>query len=171
MYEDNTPHITTPVAEAGREVSERRAGTISRMVDEAAKHGLDDQFAYDAVYDYGLENAHEFRKTMKDPKSFKEFTSLFGTGIGKQIYEMERVVDNDNELEINFHYCPYVTKWVKQGKTPEQISRLCEIAMAGDHAFATQFPQLEFSLDGTIADGDHRCILRFTRKKSQPQER
>ena len=56
------------------------------------------------------------------------------------------MVDNDDELEIHFHYCPYVTEWVKQGKNPEQIARLCDVAMAGDHAFAQEFSCLDFTL-------------------------
>ena len=51
-FENNTPHLRNTTVDATREISERRAATISRMVDEAAKRGLDDQFAYDAVADY-----------------------------------------------------------------------------------------------------------------------
>lgn len=64
-FENNTPHLRNTTVDATREISERRAATISRMVDEAAKRGLDDQFAYDAVADYGRDNAKEFRKTLK----------------------------------------------------------------------------------------------------------
>ncbi|MFT8358285.1 L-2-amino-thiazoline-4-carboxylic acid hydrolase [Bifidobacterium aquikefiri] len=169
-FENNVPHVRNATVDATREISERRAATISRMVDEAAKHGLDDQFAYDAVYDYGHDNAKEFRKTMKKPDSFKEFEESFGTDHNKDIYEMETVVKNDDELEIDFHYCPYVTQWVRQGKTDAQISRLCEIAMAGDHAFAAEFPGLTFKLEGTIADGKPRCVLRFKRRRSEASE-
>lgn len=163
-YENNIPTLRGATVDAAREISERRATTISRMVDEAAKRGLDDQFAYDAIADYGADNAKEFRKTMHDPTSFKEFTDLFGTDHNRQIYEMETVKKTDNELIIDFHYCPYVTAWVRQGKTPNQIARLCEIAMAGDHEFAKSFPQLEFRLEHTIADGKPRCRLHFIRK-------
>lgn len=162
-YENNVPHLRNETVDATREISERRAATISQMVDQAQKHGLDDEFAYDAVYGYGADNAKEFRKTMKKPDSFTEFADSFGTDHNKDIYEMETVIKTDSELEIDFHYCPYVTQWVRQGKTEKQIARLCEIAMAGDHAFAAEFPSLTFALEGTIADGNSRCVLRFTR--------
>lgn len=162
-FENNTPTLHGEMVDAAREISERRAATISRMVDEAAKHGLDDEFAYDAVADYGIENAKEFRKTMKNPDSFKEFANSFGTDHNRQIYEMNTVEKSGDKLVIEFHYCPYVKKWNEQGKTEEEISRLCDIAMAGDHSFADQFPGLTFTLDGTIAKGQSVCRLCFDR--------
>lgn len=163
-FENNKPTLHGEMVDAAREISERRAATISRMVDEAAKRGLDDQFAYDAVADYGVDNAKAFRKTMKNPESFQEFIDNFGTDHNRQIYEMETVTKTEDELRIDFHYCPYVAQWVKQGKNPEEISRLCEIAMAGDHAFAGVFPHVKFTLEGTIADGNPTCVLHFTRQ-------
>lgn len=168
-FENNVPHLRNVTVDATREISERRAATISRMVDEAAKRGLDDEFAYDAVYDYGEDNAKEFRKTMKNPDSFQEFIDTFGTDHNREIYEMETVKKTENELEIDFHYCPYVTQWVRQGKNEQEIARLCDIAMAGDHAFAAQFPGLKFDLDGTIAKGNPVCVLRFTKVKQAQQ--
>ena len=129
-FENNVPSIVNPVVDGLRDISARRAATISNMIDEAAKHGLDDQFAYDAVWTYGADNGKEFA-----------------------------------QLEIHFHYCPYVTEWVKQSKNPEQIARLCDVAMAGDHAFAQEFSCLDFTLEGTIAKGDPVCTLRFVRRK------
>ena len=49
-FENNVPSIVNPVVDGLRDISARRAATISNMIDEAAKHGLDDQFAYDAVW-------------------------------------------------------------------------------------------------------------------------
>ena len=44
-FEGNKEHIKTRAALAGREISERRAATISNMLDEAAVEGLNDGFA------------------------------------------------------------------------------------------------------------------------------
>lgn len=162
-FEHNVPTLDNATVNAAREISERRAATISRMIDEAAKRGLDDAFAYDAVADYGADNAREFRKTLKDPDSFREFIDNFGTDHNREIYEMETVTKTDDELQIDFHYCPYVTQWVRQGKTEQEIARLCEIAMAGDHAFAGAFRNVDFTLEGTIAEGRPVCTLRFRR--------
>ena len=74
----------------------------------------------------------------------------------------ENILD---KLSIDFHYCPYVTEWVKQGHTPEEIAHLCDLTMEGDREFAKQFPCLKFELKGTIADGLPVCQLRFTKVK------
>ena len=164
-FENNVPSIVNPVVDGLRDISARRAATISNMIDEAAKHGLDDRFAYDAVWTYGADNGKEFAQQLGEHPTFRQFADDFGRDHNEQIYEMKRVVDNDDELEIHFHYCPYVTEWVKQGKNPEQIARLCDVAMAGDHAFAQEFSCLDFTLEGTIAKGDPVCTLRFVRRK------
>ena len=80
-------------------------------------------------------------------------------------FGMEVVEKTEEKLEIHFHYCPYVTEWVKQGRTPEEIANLCEVTMEGDHEFAKAFPGLKFELKGTIADGLPVCTLCFTKRK------
>ena len=144
-FENNVPSIVNPVVDGLRDISARRAATISNMIDEAAKHGLDDQFAYDAVWTYGADNGKEFAQQLGEHPAFRQFADDFGRDHNEQIYEMERVVDNDDELEIHF--------------------RLCDVAMAGDHAFAQEFSYLDFTLEGTIAKGDPVCTLRFVRRK------
>lgn len=75
---------------------------------------------------------------------------MFGSDLNSVLYEMERVKDTEDELEIAFHYCPYVNKWKKQGRTPEEISHLCEVTMAGDHEYAKHFPCCRFDLEGRL---------------------
>lgn len=162
-FEHNTPSIVNPAVNGMRDISARRAATISNMIDEGKKRGIDEQFARDAIAKYGADNGQELYHSMKDPKDFKEFAELFGSDHNKDIYEMETVEKTDDSLVIHFHYCPYVTEWAKQGKTPEEIAKLCEITMEGDHAFAEQFDNLKFKLESTIADGSPVCKLRFTR--------
>lgn len=163
-FENNRPSIVNPAVDGMRDISARRAATISNMIDEAKKRGLDDTFAREAIAKYGADNGKELYNSMKNPKDFKEFASIFGTDHNKDIYEMEVTEKTDEKLSIDFHYCPYVTEWVRQGKTPEEISKLCEITMEGDHAFANQFDSLDFKLEGTIADGLPVCRLRFKKK-------
>ncbi len=163
----NTPHLNDEHVFGLREISERRAATISNMVDAAKKRGLDDDFAFEAVAAYGTDNAIEMRNSMADPDSFAEFADAFGTDHNREIYEMERVKQTDDELIIDFHYCPYVAAWLKQGRPVEEMPRLCDIAMAGDHALADQFPQVQFELEGTIAQGRSSCRLHFRRTEGE----
>lgn len=164
-FEHNKPTISNYGVDGMRDISARRASTIANMIDEARKQGLDDSFARRAIAKYGADNAEEMRKSMKNPDDFAEFASLFGTDHNKDIYEMEVVEKTEEKLEIHFHYCPYVTEWVKQGRSPEEISHLCEVTMEGDHEFAKAFPGLKFELQGTIADGLPVCKLCFMRQK------
>ncbi|MCR5217902.1 L-2-amino-thiazoline-4-carboxylic acid hydrolase [Treponema sp.] len=164
-FENNKPTIRNYGVDGMREISQRRAATIANMVDSAKSHGLDEGFAREAIGKYGRDNAEGMRSSMKNPDDFKEFASLFGSDHNRDIYEMETVEKTDDKLEIHFHYCPYVEEWKKQGRSPEEIARLCDITMEGDHEFAKAFPCLSFKLDGTIADGKNVCRLLFTRKK------
>ena len=166
-FENNRPANFSDVALAGRDISARRAATIANMVDEAAARGLDDEFARAAIRRYGADNARAMRAGMDDPDSFREFSERFGAGYGKQIYENEVVERTEDRYVLDFHYCPYVAEWVRQGRKPEEISRLCSIAMEGDHECARQFPCLKFHLDQTIADSAPTCRLRFERVKEE----
>ncbi|MDO4633447.1 MAG: L-2-amino-thiazoline-4-carboxylic acid hydrolase [Eubacteriales bacterium] len=164
-FENNKPTISNYGVDGMRDISARRASTIANMIDEAKKLGLDDSFARKAIGKYGADNACAMRAAMKNPDDFNEFANEFGTDHNKDIYEMEVVEKTEDKFGIDFHYCPYVTEWVKQGRTPEEIARLCDITMEGDREFAKQFPCLKFELVGTIADGLPVCQLRFTRQK------
>ncbi len=164
-FENNKATLTNYGVDGMREISERRAATISNIIDQLRERGMDDSAVYDAIGKYGRDNADAMRASMQDPDSFKEFTDLFGTDHNKDIYEMEVVEKTEDKFEIDFHYCPYVAEWVKQGRSAEEIAHLCEVTMAGDHEFAKQFPGLTFELAGTIADGEPVCRLIFERKK------
>lgn len=165
-FENNIPKIKNNFGVDGmRDISARRAATISNMIEEAAKQGIDDSFARTAIGRYGADNAKAMRASMKDSDDFTEFANEFGTDHNREIYEMEVVEKTEDKLSIDFHYCPYVTEWVKQGHTPEEIAHLCDLTMEGDREFAKQFPCLKFELKGTIADGLSVCQLRFTKVK------
>ena len=164
-FENNVENIKTDVALAAREISARRAATISNMIEEAGKRGIDDSFARVAIGRYGADNADTFRSTMKNPDDFSEFAASFATGHNQEVFEMEVVESTDDKFSVDFHYCPYVTEWLKQGHTPEEIAHLCDITMEGDREFAKKFPGLKFELKGTIADGLPVCQLRFTKVK------
>ena len=108
VFEGNKEHIKTRAALAGREISERRAATISNMLDEAAVEGLNDGFARRAIARYGADNAQAMRAAMQDPDDFAEFAATFGQGASREIFEMEVVEQTPDSLAIDFHYCPYV---------------------------------------------------------------
>ena len=163
-FENNVPTLRNYGVDGMRDISARRASTIANMIDEAKKEGISDDFARRAIGKYGQDNAKHMKEAMKDPNSFDEFRSLFGTDHNKDIYEMEIVDNTEDELNIHFHYCPYVEEWLKQGRSADEIAHLCDITMEGDREFAKEFSCLKFDLQGTIADGKPYCRLHFSRK-------
>ena len=161
MEYKNTPKIVNPVVDGLREICARRASTMSYMIDEAKKRGIDDQFAWDAVYRYGQELGQEMFREIKDPTDMLEFAQHFGTGHHTDIYEMERVACDEDRLYIDFHYCPLVAAWQKLGLPESEMPELCDIAMDGDRGIISTFPKFSFELGETIAKGDDVCQIRI----------
>ena len=82
------------------------------------------------------------------------------------VFEMKIKRCTDDELFIDFHYCPLVKAWQKQGCSDEEICQLCDHAMCGDRGIAESFG-CELELPATIARGDDICKIRFKRKASK----
>ena len=70
----------------------------------------------------------------------------------------------DDELFIDFHYCPLVKAWQKAGCGDEEIARLCDIAMCGDHGIGERY-NADLILESCIAKGDDVCALRYKKRK------
>jgi hypothetical protein len=83
--------------------------------------------------------------------------------IGKMIFEMKFIKLDDDAFDVDFHYCPLVNAWQKQGCSDEEIDRLCDWAMEGDRGIAQAFG-CELELKKTIAKGDGVCQIRIRRK-------
>ena len=79
------------------------------------------------------------------------------------VFEMDILRCDDDHLDIDFHYCPLVKAWQKQGCSDEEIRKLCDHAMCGDRGIAESFG-CKLDLPATIARGDETCQIRFVRK-------
>jgi hypothetical protein len=159
----NQPKITSGLIPAIRNLFEHRALWLYLLVDEARKQGLaPEKFAPAAVgrcglYQGGLladQGASTSLKTLKK--------KLFGF-IGQKIFEMKILKVTDDNLDIDFHYCPLISAWQKQNCSQEDCIALCDFAMAGDRGIAESFGCV-LELPKTIARGDGVCELRFKRK-------
>ena len=76
----------------------------------------------------------------------------------QEIMEKEAIEATEARGEIRFHYCPLVAAWKRLGATPEELSRLCDIAMQGDHGMISHTP-VKLELPQSIARGDAYCQL------------
>lgn len=167
MAIENKASIDNETVHASRDISMRRAATIALMLEEARALGLDEAFARRAVYRYGTPMGQALYDIMEDPSDMLEFARHFGTDHNWDIYEMEQVESTDEKLSIDFHYCPYVEQWLKMGIPEDEIAELCDITMEGDRAIGDVFPDIEFTLGKTIAQGHPVCQIRFEKKSKQ----
>lgn len=75
---------------------------------------------------------------------------------------MKIVESTDDKLSIDFHYCPLVKAWQKQGASDEAIKKYCDMAMCGDRGIAESFGAT-LDLPKTIAEGGDMCQIRFSK--------
>lgn len=161
----NTPKNRNAILDALRNFFEHRALWLYFIYDEAGKESLDlEPIARNAIKRCGQYHGslHEMKQK---PGSLKELNkNLFGF-VGRQIFEMEIVETTEETLGVDFHYCPLVNAWKKQGCSDELIDTLCDIAMCGDRGIAETYGAV-VELPKTIAKGDGVCELRFHKIKA-----
>ena len=83
---------------------------------------------------------------------------------GKGIFEMKILKTDDDNFDVDFHYCPLVHAWQKQGCSDEEIDKLCDWSMEGDRSIAQAYG-CKLDLLKTIAKGDGVCQIRIKRVK------
>lgn len=159
----NTPKITNGLIKAIRELLEHRALWMYFLCDEAAKKGLQPQdYAPQAIRRCGLYQSEGLVKK-GGTTSLKGLKKALFTKPAQWVFEMQVLQVSDDALDIDFHYCPLLAAWQKQGCSDEELSRLCDYAMCGDRGIAQGFG-CELELPKTIARGDDVCQIRFVRK-------
>jgi hypothetical protein len=144
-----------------RDAIEHRATWFYYLIDEAQKRGLDTEFAKAAIINCGCFHGKNKYTPTDD---LKVFAPEFISDNVKNIFDMDVEV-TDEELKIEFHYCPLVAAWKKLTNDEEKIAALCDIAMDGDRGIASAFDAFEFELGKTIAKGDDICEVSFKKVK------
>jgi len=157
----NVPSINEKHTDDLRSAFEHRATWFYFLIDEAEKRGVDVQFARDAIRQCGC-----FHGDNKFPRTsdIKEFAAAFATEQVQKVFEMD-VKTTDEELNIEFHYCPLVAAWKKLTGDEEKISNLCDIAMDGDRGIISRFDDFSFELGDTIANGKNTCQVSIKKIK------
>ena len=159
----NEPKYKNGLLRAIRDLLGHRAFWLYLLCDEARKRGLDPKdFGSAAVKRCGLSQGADLVKKGKTD-SLKGLKKTLFTKPAQWVFEMDVKRCDDDHLDIDFHYCPLVKAWQKQGCSDEEICMMCDHAMCGDRGIAESFGcQLE--LPKTIAKGDGVCQIRFVRK-------
>ena len=152
----NEPKYKNGLLQAIREQLEHRALWMYLLCDEAAKKGLSpEDYAPDAIKRCGLYQGANLVKKGGMGQSLKGLKkALFGKA-AQLVFEMKIQRCDDDHLDIDFHYCPLVKAWQKQGCSDH--------AMCGDRGIAESFG-CKLELPKTIAKGDGVCQIRFVRK-------
>ncbi len=157
-----------PITTEIRKAIEHRATWMYLLLKEARERGLDwDDFGRAAVKATGGIHGQLKKDKMKNPDSMEEFQTVFAGETSQKVFEMEVVAADEEKYHLDFHYCPLVSAWEKLGASPEDIQHLCDIAMDGDRGMASQFPEFEFTLGHTIAEGGTVCQIRFDERRSK----
>jgi len=160
----NEAKIKFPLIVAIREQLEHRALWMYLLTDEAKKKGLDsDEYAPAAIKRCGIYQGNLLKEKGGMGQSLKGLKkALFGF-FAQKVFEMDIKRCDDDHLDIDFHYCPLVKAWQKQGCSDEEIAKLCDHAMCGDRGIGEAFG-CKLELPGTIAKGDKTCQIRYVRK-------
>jgi len=164
MSVKNEAKYKNPLLKAIREQLEHRALWMYLLCDEAAKEGLKaEDYAPAAIKRCGLYQGANLVEKGGMGKSLKGLKkALFGKA-AQLVFEMKILRCTDDNLDIDFHYCPLVKAWQKQGCSDEEIRVLCDHAMCGDRGIAESFG-CQLDLPKTIAKGDGVCEIRFVRR-------
>lgn len=166
----NEPRITNPIVVAIREQLEHRALWMYLLCDEAAKKGLKiEDYAPDAIKRCGLYQGGNLREKAGGGESLRGLKRTLFSKFAQWVFEMDIRKCDDDHLSIDFHYCPLVKAWQKQGCSDEEIRCLCDTAMCGDRGIAESFG-CKLNLPKTIARGDDICEIRFVREKPEEAE-
>ncbi len=160
----NDPRIKNVVIKAVREQLEHRALWMYLLCDEAQKKGLTwEDFAPAAIHRCGLYQGGNLVQK-GGTQSLRGLKKALFNLPARMVFEMKIQNCTDDALDIDFHYCPLVKAWQKQGCTDDEIARLCDMAMCGDRGIAESYG-CELLLPQTIANGADTCQIRFRRKK------
>ncbi|MDD3429996.1 MAG: L-2-amino-thiazoline-4-carboxylic acid hydrolase [Oscillospiraceae bacterium] len=160
----NEPKIKNALIQAVRGQLEQRAKWLYLLCDEAKKRGLDPvDFGSAAIKRCGLSQGEDLVKQGKTD-SLKGLRKTLFTKPAQWVFEMDVKNSTDDELEIEFHYCPLVKAWQKEGCSDAQIGMLCDIAMCGDAGIGQRYGAA-LDLPKAIAKGDEICHLRYYKTK------
>jgi len=150
-----------------RSFFEHRALWMYLLCDEARKKGLDpEKFAPAAIRRCGRfhgQNAVKAAASGGGAKTLRNLQKQLFPAVGRKVFEMKFLRLDDDHFDVDFHYCPLVSSWKKQGCSDADMDRMCQWAMEGDRGIAEEFGA-ELDLHKTIARGEGVCELRFTRK-------
>lgn len=148
-----------------RNAIEHRATWMGLMYLEAKEMGYDaEKFTRAAIRKTGHIQGARIKEGLENKEDVRYFKESFLTPGVINYFEMNVTDLDQDELKVEFNYCPLVEAWKKLDMDDETIDLLCDMAMDGDRGIAEAMG-LDFELGDTIAKGCSQCKLHFSSKK------
>lgn len=147
-----------------RAAFENRALVYSAMWDELSDE-LGDERATEimkrAIHRRGLEIGRKYRPAVSEG-NLEEVGEIFVSGSPACGSLFTPSVDecSDDTVVLVMESCPLVDAWKNEGRRPDEIDRLCEIAAAVDEG-TFEAAGLELSFAERIGAGCPRCLLEL----------
>lgn len=161
----NVPTIDEEKININRNAIEHRATWTGLTYVEGIKEGLPmEGVIREAISKTGYFHGCGYKAKTVDPENILSFSDAFLSDIVLKTFEMDVVNKTEDDLKIEFHYCPLLAAWQKQGFDDATCAKLCDIAMDGDKNIAKAMGY-DFELGKTIANGDDICEIHFLKKK------
>jgi hypothetical protein len=159
----NEADSTTEVAEANRAQIEHRAVWMGLIYDEMRKADIDaEPIIRRAISRNGVLDGENFKKAAGKTGDCKAFEKVFVNDLGVNTFRWKNIYADEENLKVEFHYCPLVAAWRKLGFDEKTCALLCDMAMDGDRNIAAQMG-LKLDLEDTIARGGPCCKMHFYR--------
>ena len=158
----NTTRVKGGLIDLNRTQIEHRAAWLAMIYEEASKENVElEKIVRSAIKKIGRIHGEGFRLKISEPVSFEEFKRVFLNGVAVKTFEMDKIEVKENELYVEFNYCPLVKMWQELGLSDEKCAKLCDMTMDGDRGIAES---MGFKLDisETIASGHESCKMRYT---------
>jgi hypothetical protein len=115
-----------------------------------------------AIYDRGLSVGKKYREAVS-AGDLDEVGAIFcgGSPCAGTLFTPGVEERDEGRIVLRMTSCPLMDAWAAEGRTPEEIDRLCEIAAAVDEGtFASAGLELTF-LDRLGVPGSHACLLEL----------
>lgn len=148
------------LTEAVRACIKDRATWFYLLLQAAKEQGADaDAIAKKAIFKFGQKKGAK----LGDVKTPRAFFDGIATRNASLAFAMEEVKVGEDQGVYRFHKCALCEVWRELGCTPQEIDKLCKLAMEGDFGVVSQFP-LDLKFNCTIGDGSDFCEMVITKK-------
>lgn len=138
-----------------------RATWMGLTYKEGVEAGVDAEgIARKAISTTGCLDGESIIASCQDATDCRQFKDAFLSDLVKSTFQMEIPKVTEDELYIDFHYCPLLAAWQKLGFDDATCEKLCDMAMDGDRGIAKTVG-LKMELTDTIAKGCPTCKLHF----------